>query len=40
MRIIIQDRFFNDVSYSKYCCPLVVVDRGSFWMVGGEEEEV
>lgn len=37
MRIIIQDRFFNDVSYSKYCCPLDVV-RGFFsagWSGGG-----
>jgi hypothetical protein len=38
MRIIIQDGFFNVVSYSRYCCPLTVVVRGCFWvgrLVGG-----
>jgi len=39
MRIIIQDRFFNVVSYSRYCCPLAVVVRGSFLGGGGGEEE-
>jgi len=39
IRIIIQDRFFNDVSYSKYCCPLDVVVTGYFW-VGEEALEV
>jgi hypothetical protein len=30
---IIQDRFFNDVSYLKYCCPLDFIVRG-FLRVG------
>jgi hypothetical protein len=40
MIIIIQNRFFNDVSYSKSCCSLDVNVRDFSWGGRKGEEEV